>query len=431
MFRDELSVTNGVILRDHRLIIPASLQQKVITIAHQAHQGIVKTKQLIREKVWFPGIDKQVEEAVKSCIPCMSSYPGSTQREPINPTPLPSTPWSDISMDFAGPFPSGDYLIVVIDDYSRYPEVEIIQSTSAKVVLPRLETIFARQGIPKTVKTDNGPPFNGSDFSDFAHKYGLRHRKITPLWPEANGEAERFMATLNKYIRSSTADNKNWKTELQLFLRQYRATPHSSIKISPFEALTGRKMNIGFTEVNTHMNKREPVYTSTIINDAVTKEKMKIYADNKRHTKLSPLGPGDQVLIKQKKRNKLTPPFDPRPCTVREKNGSMITAQSGESLITRNSSHFKRLLGNHPVPEIIEEREDFQLGDLDPRPPTQCESPSPPRCLPRTTISPRRPQSSDSTPVKDPVPSPVQSPFRIIFYIATSVTFYRYNKRLF
>ncbi|KAL5015077.1 hypothetical protein ScPMuIL_009347 [Solemya velum] len=388
MFRDELYVTNGVILRDHRLIIPASLQQKVITIAHQAHQGIVKTKQLIREKVWFPGIDKQAEEAVKSCIPCMSSYPGSTQREPINPTPLPSTP-------------------------CRYPEAEIIQSTSAKVVLPRLETIFARQGIPKTVKTDNGPPCNGSDFSDFAHKFGFRHRKITPLWPEANGEAERFMATLNKYIRSSTADNKNWKTELQLFLRQYRATPHSSIKISPFEALTGRKMNIGFPEVNTHMNKREPVHTSTIINDAVTKEKMKIYADNKRHTKLYPLGPGDQVLIKQKKRNKLTPPFDPRPCTMREKNGSMITAQSGESLITRNSSHFKRLLGNHPVPEIIEEREDFQLGDLDPRPPTQCESPSPPRCLPRTTISPRRPQSSDSTPVKDPVPSPVQFPSRI------------------
>ena len=60
-FKDELSVSCGVILRDHRLIIPDSLRKKVVEIAHASHQGIVKTKQLIREKVWFPGIDKKVE----------------------------------------------------------------------------------------------------------------------------------------------------------------------------------------------------------------------------------------------------------------------------------------------------------------------------------------------------------------------------------
>ena len=65
-FKDELSVSCGVILLDHRLIIPDSLRKKVIEIAHASHQGIVKTKQLIREKVWFPGIDKKVEQ--KICI---------------------------------------------------------------------------------------------------------------------------------------------------------------------------------------------------------------------------------------------------------------------------------------------------------------------------------------------------------------------------
>ena len=60
-FKDELSVNDDVILRDQRIVVPPS-QQKVVDIAHRTHQGIVKTKQLIREKVWFPGIDKVVEE---------------------------------------------------------------------------------------------------------------------------------------------------------------------------------------------------------------------------------------------------------------------------------------------------------------------------------------------------------------------------------
>ncbi|MCG7866506.1 MAG: hypothetical protein JAY74_09055 [Candidatus Thiodiazotropha taylori] len=145
-FKDEFSVYDGVVLRDHRLVIPSSLQDQVIDIAHNTHQGIVKTKQLIREKVWFPGIDKMVEETVRACIPCQASYPGPSKREPICPTPLPPEPWSEIALDFAGPFPSGQYVLVALDEHSRFPEVEIVPSTSAKTVIPRLSSIFARQG---------------------------------------------------------------------------------------------------------------------------------------------------------------------------------------------------------------------------------------------------------------------------------------------
>ena len=77
-FKDELCVSCGVILRHHRLIIPDSLPKKVIEIAHASHQGIVKTKQLIREKVWFPGFDEEAKQAVKSCIPCLACVPSVT-----------------------------------------------------------------------------------------------------------------------------------------------------------------------------------------------------------------------------------------------------------------------------------------------------------------------------------------------------------------
>ena len=139
--------------------------------------------------MWFPGIDKIVEETAHSCIPCQASNPKHTHHEPILTTPLPAAPLTKISVDFSGLFPSGEYLLVVIDDYSRLPEVEILPSLSANVVIPRLNMISARQGYTTIVKTDNGNPFQGQDFKDFATQSGFRHRRITPLWPEAIGEA--------------------------------------------------------------------------------------------------------------------------------------------------------------------------------------------------------------------------------------------------
>lgn len=62
----ELSYMEGIILRGHKLLVPKSLQQQVIDICHEGHHGIVKTKQLLRSKVWFPGIDKSVERRVAS-----------------------------------------------------------------------------------------------------------------------------------------------------------------------------------------------------------------------------------------------------------------------------------------------------------------------------------------------------------------------------
>ena len=77
-------------------------------------------------------------------------------------TTLSSAPWKEVAVDFAGPFPSGDYIMVVVDEFSRFPEVELLTSTSAaKAVVPKLDVIFSRQGVPDILKSDNGPPSMG------------------------------------------------------------------------------------------------------------------------------------------------------------------------------------------------------------------------------------------------------------------------------
>ena len=136
--RSELMITddNALILGGTCLIIPKSLQ-----LAHEGHQGIVVTKILLRKKVWFPNIDQQAEDLVKGCLSCQATVEANN-REPLKISPLSDTHLPKVDVDFCGPFPSDDYLLVVLDEYSRYPEVEIIKSTSANSVIPKLESFL-------------------------------------------------------------------------------------------------------------------------------------------------------------------------------------------------------------------------------------------------------------------------------------------------
>ena len=146
--KDELTVTNnGIILRGHRIVLPQALQQRAIDIAHETHLGLTKTKASIREKIWFPNIDAMVKTTLDRCLTCQAlGRPGPPA--PITPTTMPDGPWQTVHVDFYGPLPTGEYLLVVVDRYSRFPEVEIVHSTRASTVIPKLDKIFAVHGIP-------------------------------------------------------------------------------------------------------------------------------------------------------------------------------------------------------------------------------------------------------------------------------------------
>ena len=334
--RHELSFVEGVILRSGRIVIPEPLRDQTIKLAHIGHQGIEKTKNLLRSKVWFPGLDKMAETEVRNCMPCQSATP-MKRRQPLKPTKCPDSPWKEVSADFKDIPNSNEYLLVVVDDHSRYPAVEIVHSTSAKVTILALEKIFATHGNPEVLKSDNGPPFQSKEFREFALNTGFRHRKVTPEWPEANGEVERFMRTLKKCIHTSTAQGKNWKQGLWQFLKQYRATPHSSTGIAPAQALYGKNIH---TEI--------PSLLQTKTNDLEgkdkdSKEKMKSYTDKRRQVKESDIEEGDKVLLSNRNPKGMEPPFYPDVETVIKRKGDMITSTNGRRNITRNISRFKKV----------------------------------------------------------------------------------------
>ena len=117
-------------------MIPSSLRQTTLQLAHEGHQGIVRTKQLMREKVWWPGIDREVESLIRSCISCQAQGPQPSP-PPLIMTQMPTRPWSVVHADLCGPFPFGESLLVLVDSCSRWPEVFIMKSTTATAVIKK------------------------------------------------------------------------------------------------------------------------------------------------------------------------------------------------------------------------------------------------------------------------------------------------------
>ena len=80
--KEEISTVDGIVLRGRRIVMPGSLRKQTLQLAHEGYQGIVKTKQLLREKVWWPEIDKQIEEFIGHCLSCQAQAP-SARTEPV------------------------------------------------------------------------------------------------------------------------------------------------------------------------------------------------------------------------------------------------------------------------------------------------------------------------------------------------------------
>jgi hypothetical protein len=238
----ELTLVDGLIMRGERIVIPEKLQKQMIQIAHEGHQGIVSTKQMLRAHVWFPGIDAAVEKYVGRCIGCQATTP-LNHREPLTMTKLPEGPWERVSMDFVGPLPNKDMILVLWDQYAKYPVVEFVTTTAAESTIRVLDRVFTMFGIPKEIKTDNGPPFNGTKFSEFAETQGFQHRKVTPKWAEANGDVERIIQTIKKSAKIARIEGKNIRQEIQTTVRSYRDTPHVSTGESPNKLMFGRELN--------------------------------------------------------------------------------------------------------------------------------------------------------------------------------------------
>ena len=228
---------------------------------------------------------------------------------------LPKGAWLKLSIDFCGPIPTGEYLLVVVDEFSRYPVVHVTCSTSAHTIMPLLDQTFASFGYPETIKSDNGPLFQSAEWKKFLTDRGIKHRRITPLWPQANAQAESFNKPLMKSICAAIIGAQPWWSALVEFLRVYRTTPHSTTLFTPYRLLFGRDPRTKLPEV-TDTQEKHIDDDIVRLRDQEMKQKMKEYADAKRHATNTPMQKGDVVMMKQRRANKTETSRNPQPVIV-------------------------------------------------------------------------------------------------------------------
>ncbi|XP_065672040.1 uncharacterized protein LOC136089875 [Hydra vulgaris] len=161
--------------------------------------GLKKTKALLKQKVYFPGGDTKVEQYIKQC-PIFQALGKQNPPDKLLITPTPSEVWDTLNIIYLGPLPYGFYLVVLIDQTSKFPIVDIINNTSVNLLIDFLQKTIAVYGILKKIISDNGPPFTSFKIKMFFNKLNIEHKRITPLGPQANSQAESFMKPLMKTI---------------------------------------------------------------------------------------------------------------------------------------------------------------------------------------------------------------------------------------
>ena len=159
MVKDEFWVIGQLVMRGGRIVMPESLWSRTVLLAHEGHQGVTRIKSRLREKVWWPGMDKQVEDFVRSCYPCQLVGPRG-KPEPLRPRELSEAPWQEIGIDLLE-INSTSHLLVVVDYFSRWIEAIFLHKTDAAHVIKSLEAIFRTHGLPNIVRSDNGPSQRG------------------------------------------------------------------------------------------------------------------------------------------------------------------------------------------------------------------------------------------------------------------------------
>ncbi|XP_046857695.1 uncharacterized protein K02A2.6-like [Xenia sp. Carnegie-2017] len=178
-------------------------------------------------------MNAQIEELVSNCSTCQY-YANTNQREPLHPHDIPSRPWQKIGSDLFDW--NGKPHLIVVDYYSRYPEVAELRDTKAQTVINKTKSIFSRHGIPETVVSDNGPQYSSEEYRQFAKDYNFCHNTISPRYPQSGGLHEKTVQTMKNILKKCKANGE----DPYLALLDYRNTPIDGV--TPAQALMSRRL---------------------------------------------------------------------------------------------------------------------------------------------------------------------------------------------
>ena len=249
--KSDLSIYDGVVLYRNRVVIPTQMRSALLAQLHAGHNGINAMKAEARNWIWWPNLDQDITETIKSCEICFKNF----QNPPAEVLSWPETgsPWCRLHIDYAGPI--GDYyFLLIVDSHTKFLDVHVTKSTTSAVTIAKLRLTFCNFGLPDIIVSDNASCFVSKEMEFFLRKNGIRHITPAPYNPSSNGLAERAVKTFKEGLRKFT--DGDMMTRVCRFLYNYRRTVHSSTGRTPADMMFNRNFR-GTVEKIKPQGKRE------------------------------------------------------------------------------------------------------------------------------------------------------------------------------
>ncbi|GFW34934.1 retrovirus-related Pol polyprotein from transposon 297 [Trichonephila clavipes] len=237
-----------------QLVLPRSRIPEVLKELHGSptggHFGVMKTLHRVRERFFWGKVRADVEQWCKSCDACSARKgPKIRSRGKLHRYNV-GAPFERIAFDILGPLPrtaSGNkYLLVVMDYFTKWPEVYPIPDQEAPTVAEAVvQHWISRYGVPLQLHSDQGRNFVSAVLKGVCELLGIDKTKTTPLHPQSDGMVERFNRTiLNNLSLMVSKNQQDWDQKVPLFLLAYRSAVHETTGYSPSQMLFGRNLRL-------------------------------------------------------------------------------------------------------------------------------------------------------------------------------------------
>lgn len=231
-----------------RPFIPVEHRLMIFNRFHSmSHPGIRATQRLLKRRVVWPGMSKDIRDWTRTCAACQRSKVIRHVRSPPGALPVPSCRFETVHVDIVGPLPPSRgqrYMLTCIDRFSRWVEAIPMQDSTAETTLRSfLAGWVARFGAPVNIITDRGVQFESALWREALKTLGTKRSRTTSYHPQSNGLIERVHRRLKEGFKTQP-EKHSWADALPMILLYLHATPATDTNVSPAEYIYGEDLRL-------------------------------------------------------------------------------------------------------------------------------------------------------------------------------------------
>jgi len=184
------------------VVVPPSLRQAVLRFFHEFHPGIIRMRQLMRQFVWWPGMDGDIQKLISQCDPCAKSQQSRVNYS-LSAWPESSKFFQRLFIDLF--FFDDKSFLILIDQFSNFVDIHPLKQLSSNQIISALQKTFCYFGLPDIIAYDNGKQFVSKEFKSYLSSCNI-DLMLTPTLTPSNGKAERAIRTAKLFLSKNLAE---------------------------------------------------------------------------------------------------------------------------------------------------------------------------------------------------------------------------------